>query len=319
MNFFSNESFLEAFGQVYFPEQTTSSQVFELAGRLWKLPTHNGQPISGAPFIDFFEPLDEPSSKSHTGTRSVRYLLRANQGIVPCTQWFEQQLEQQFDPSPTLLWHSFDHWDAFTQYAKRKESRIFSDARRRQRKLEKEVGTIQYHWNNPQLDVLETCFRWKSEQLRRQELPDPFANKSHQQFLQELVTRQLLLVSSLTAGDRVLAVHIGMVDQGRFYSWVTTYDSTYSQYAPGRLLLHFLLEESFQQQHTEFDFLWGGEDYKWHYATHVRLITDLGTRPLPRQLNHLIKNALRSFPQVADSVKQLRNKVLRSTVGSVQL
>jgi hypothetical protein len=101
-----------------------------------------------------------------------------------------------------------------------------------------------------------------------------------------------------------------MVENGRLYFWVTTYDSARTQYAPGRLLLHFLLQESFVQQHAEFDFLLGGEDYKWNYATHVRLVADLGTRPLPEQVKYWLKRALQPFPGLTRSLKQLRSKVL---------
>jgi hypothetical protein len=86
--------------------------------------------------------------------------------------------------------------------------------------------------------------------------------------------------------------------------------SDYSQYAPGRLLFHVLLEERFKQQHTEFDRLWGGEGYKWNYATHVRLIAELGVRPFPQQLKHLLKSTLRPFPGVTKSLGQFRNQIL---------
>lgn len=95
-----------------------------------------------------------------------------------------------------------------------------------------------------------------------------------------------------------------MLDKGRLYWWVPAYDSAYSQYSPGRLLLHFLLRESFNQHHTEFDFLWGDEDYKWYYATHVRLIADLGARPFPKQLKNLLRTVLRPFPGVKNSLKR---------------
>lgn len=315
MNIFSTNSFLQTFGQVYLPGRSLTIEVFELAGQFWRLPTQNGKPIAGAPFIDFFEPLGSAVSPVHLDTPSARYLLRASQGIVSCSEWLEQQPNQSFDPSPTIWWHQFDHWDAFTQYARRKESRLFSDSRRRQRKLENEVGTLQYHLHDPRPEVLETCFRWKSKQLQRQDLPNPFANSIHLQFFEKLVEHQIVSVSSLSAGERLVAVDLGMVDQGRFYLWVTSYDPAYSQYAPGRLLLHFLLEESFKQQHTEFDFLWGGEDYKWNYATHVRLIGDLGTRPFPRQVKRLVKNTLRPFPNLTRSVKRIRNTLLSWTAG----
>lgn len=312
MNIFSEDQFLDIFGQSYFPGQILSTELFELNGQVWKLPICNGKPITSAQFIDFFEPRDASFPTPSSRMQPVRYLLRASHGIVSCSEWMEQNLIQSFNASPTILWHQFESWEAFTHYAKRNESKLFSGAQRRQRKLEKEVGAVQLTFNDPQADVLNTCFRWKSEQLHRQGEPNPFANPTHLQFLRALVASGILLVSTLRAGQQLIAIDLSMMHQGRFYSWISTYNAAYAQYSPGRLLLHRMLQESFQQGHTEFDLLLGGEDYKWHYATHVRLISELGVRPLPRKLNHLVKTALRPFPAIDNSVKQLRNKVLRS-------
>lgn len=71
-------------------------------------------------------------------------------------------------------------------------------------------------------------------------------------------------------------LHLGLIFQGRFYSWVAAYDSDYHCYGPGRQLLHYLLKESFERGHREFDFLRGNEAYKWKYATHTRLIAEMG-------------------------------------------
>jgi CelD/BcsL family acetyltransferase involved in cellulose biosynthesis len=314
MNIFSDDRFLDTFGQVYFPRQTVTAEIFELDGQLWKLPARNGKPITGAQFIDFFEPILDAPSAASVRARPVRYLLRTSQAIVPCSEWFEQNLAQQVDASPTIFWHQFESWEAFTRHAKRNESKLFSGTQRRQRNLEKEVGVVQFVLDDPHPDVLETCFRWKSEQLQRQGVPDPFTNPTHLNFLRALVARGILLVSSLRAGSYLLAIDLSMVHQGRFYSWISAYNAAYHQYSPGRLLFHQMLQESFQQQHTEFDLLWGGEDYKWHYATHVRLVADLGVRPLPRKLNHLVKTALGPFPQVSRSVKQIGSKMLRLTL-----
>lgn len=312
MNIFSEDRFLDVFGKTYFPDQLLKPELFELDGKVWRLPTCNGKPIAGATFIDFFEPFDEQAMVSQAVPKQVRYLSWASHGLVSCSEWFEQNLNQRFEPSPTIVWSNFESWDAFINYARRKESRLFSDARRRQRKLEKELGNIQIILDDRRSTALETCFRWKSEQSRRTGAIDQFADPSNLNFLRELAAKQVLLVSSLSAGEHLLAVDLGMLNQGRFYSWVTAYDSAYSQYAPGRLLLHSLLEDSFKQQHTEFDFLWGGEDYKWNYATHVRLIADLGSRPLSQELKRFAKKVLQPFPGVTTSLRQLRNKV-RST------
>lgn len=313
MNIFSEDDFLTTFGDVYFPGQPFTTALFELDGKFWKLPTQKGEPLSGADFVDFFEPIADQavmgSSGMNSGIDLVRYLSQASYQMVSCAEWPEFSSEKHIQPSPTILWGDFDTWEAFIKHARQKESRVFSDARRRQRKLEQEVGVIQINLNDLNCDALETCFRWKSEQLQRNELDNPFANPKNLQFLRELAARKIITVSSLSAGNTLLAVHIFMLKHDRFYSWITTYDPAYSRYAPGRLLLHRLLEESFRQKHQEFDFLLGGEDYKWNYATHVRLIVELGVPPLPermqRSLISLGGKALTPFPKLRLFVKQM--------------
>ncbi|MEB3293992.1 MAG: GNAT family N-acetyltransferase [Synechococcales bacterium] len=312
MNIFSEDTFLDTLGSVYYPDRPLTSDLFEQAGRVWKLPVYQGQPLAGADLIDFFEPWAAQTaiapSDFFRSSRSVRYLAQASYQQVSCAQWFEQNLEQKFQPSPTVLWSQFPTWDDFIHHARQRESRLFSDARRRQRKLEEEVGKIQILADDRRPESLEACFRWKSEQLERTHQDNPFNNPKNLDFLRQLVARQIISVCSLSAGDHLIAVHVVMLNQARFYSWITTYDSAYSRYAPGRLLLHFLLEESFKQKHTEFDFLLGGEDYKWNYATHVRLISELGVPPLPQQIERTLISlggkALSPFPKLKHFVKQ---------------
>jgi hypothetical protein len=80
----------------------------------------------------------------------------------------------------------------------------------------------------------------------------------------------------------------------------------------GQPLLHSLLEASWQQGDREFDFLHGGEAYKWHYATHVRLVTDCGKRPLKQQIKHQLRSTLAPFPQVTQMAKRYRHKLKNS-------
>lgn len=311
MNIFSETCFLEAFSRAYFPDRNLTPHLFELENRLWRLPAINDSKfISGLQFIDFFEPLDKQSLTSEFASSQICYLPRVSHGIISSAEWLEQKLDRYFEASPTIFWSNFQSWDDFINYVGQNRSRLFLDSRRRHRKLEKNLGSPQFIVDDRKAGVLETCLRWKSEQLLRKGLPDRFADPRHLHLFRELAARQILLVSSLEVKDCLLAVHISMLHKGRLYWWVTAYDPAYSQYSPGRLLLHFLLEESFKQGHTEFDFLRGNEDYKWYYATHVRLIKDIGQRPFSKQLEYSMKSILYNFPNIKTALKKIYHKVL---------
>jgi hypothetical protein len=308
MNIFSEDHFLNAWGKVYFPGQPIVPELFELDGKIWRLPSLEGKPIVDSTFLDFFEPFTEKNIDFHFSCRKVRYLPRASWKMVSRSEWIEHHLEQSVEAAPTTLWNNFESWDAFVGHVKKRRSKLFPDSDRQRKKLQKELGPLHFIFEDHRPESLTACFRWKSEHWRRQGLPDRFADSDHTQLFQELAHRKIVRVSSLAAQDRLLAVHIGMLDQGRFYYWVPAYAAAYSQYSPGRLLLHFLLEESYKRRHTEFDFLWGDEEYKWYYATHVRLIEEIGRRPLKRRLGHLLKSVLRPFPRATAALRQLRTK-----------
>jgi len=293
MNIFSSKNFCDSFRIAYFSKQEVKPTLFVLGDRLWKLPAIDSvKPITESTFIDFYEPY-EPELVSHqNGLRKVGYLPRACYGVITAGQWFDQKLEQTYEPSPTVLWSNFSTWDEFVAYAKNRRSTLFVDSQRCRRKLEKEVGSLNFVFDDRRPEVFDACISWKSAQWRAQELPDLFADERHVQLFRELAVRELLLVSSLSAGEHLIAVHIGMLAQGRLYSWVPAYDPAYARYSPGRLLLLLLLEESFKRRHTEFDFFIGGETYKWDYATHVRLIAEIGTPPLPVRSYRLLKSLL---------------------------
>ncbi|MDJ0734031.1 MAG: GNAT family N-acetyltransferase [Nostocaceae cyanobacterium] len=318
MNFYSDDSFCQAFGAAYFPNQQIQPALFELEGRLWKIPTIDyKKPIVTGPFIDFYESDEQSSKEAVSVVKKVDYIPRVSHKLVTTNEWFENNLETIYEPAPTIIWNNFDSWDEFVKHVKQKRSNLFSDTRRRQRKMEKEVGPLTFVFDDRRADVLAACMGWKSEQYRMSGYIDAFAYEEHVRFFQELVNRDLLLVSSLSAGDKLIAVHLGVLLEGRLYWWIPAYDSNYKVYSPGRLLLELLLNESFQLNHKEFDFMIGDEPYKWYYATHTRLIKEMGTPPISLRLQRstkaimkpILSSAIRPFPGLKKSLKDIQKKV----------
>ena len=162
---------------------------------------------------------------------------------------------------------------------KSRRSNLFADARRRRRRLEERVGPLEFSFEDNRPQVLEACLGWKSDQYVASGFPDAFRTGAHADFFRRLAGAGLLRVASLSAGGRLLATHLGALEAGRFYYWIPAYDPELTFFSPGRLLLDFMLKES-QARGGEFDFLIGDEDYKWHYATHVRVVEPAGRPPL---------------------------------------
>jgi CelD/BcsL family acetyltransferase involved in cellulose biosynthesis len=104
-------------------------------------------------------------------------------------------------------------------------------------------------------------------------------DQRHVEFLRALRDRGIARVSSFRAGGRVMAAVVGLRYEGRYSYWITAYDDAFGTYSPGRLLLERLIAASLAGGDVEFDLLVGSEAFKWHYATHARLVGPLGRQP----------------------------------------
>ncbi len=321
MNFFSHHLFSQMLQTAYFPGQIIKPMVFELNGKYWQVPTlQTGEPVSDfllpSQFIDFYEPVARDAAALMQGEAglsptipSLSYLPRACHGLATVEAWQQQELQNRYEPAPMVQWGAIASWEEFAAQRKR----IFVNTRRCRRKLEREVGQPSFSFQDERGDVLATAMAWKSKQYRATGEADAFANAQHVKLFETLAAQKRLQVSTMRLGDQLLAVHIGFVSQGRFSSWVAAYDSDYHCYAPGRQLLHYLLQESFELGHQEFDFLRGNEAYKWKYATHTRLIAELGHPDFSirakRQLKEALKVSLLDFFNAVPQAKTLAKTV----------
>ena len=82
----------------------------------------------------------------------------------------------------------------------------------------------------------------------------------------------------------------------------TTPSTTASR--PGRLLLVALLQSSFERGDAEFDLLLGDEEYKWHFATDVRLVDSVGSPSVSQRMQRLSKRAAHRFPGPASKPRR---------------
>jgi CelD/BcsL family acetyltransferase involved in cellulose biosynthesis len=306
MNFFSHETYLSTLAEVYFPAQDWTVETVEAGGHFFRCLVIGGtQVISTWQFLDFFSPVDRPPAG---GVRQVPYLPRVVRAVTPSEEI--SVMSPQRRPSPYVDWTLFPQWDDFEALVKERIGNLFPDSRRKRRKLERDLGEISFQFDDHRPEVFESCIRWKSAQYVATSGVDQLANPLHVQMFKKLHERGAIVCSSFSAGDTLLAVHLGGMVQNRHYWWLPTYDPEYARYSPGRLMLEAILEESYRQGHAEFDFLVGDEPYKWHYATHNREIGEIGAPPLGlhlrRSTRQMVQRTLTRYPrlrQVATTVR----------------
>lgn len=316
MNFYSDDRFSKALQAAYFSEECIVEQgLFKAGQKLWKIPLVNGsKPVFDYPrpsaFIDFYEPCQNELSEPSISFREIDYIPKACHGIVDQKQWFDQNLEALYQAAPTILWENFSSWEDFVKYARQSRSNLFSDSRRRRRKLERELGILEFVFNDTRPELIDICLAWKSEQYRTTGELDGFAHAENIDLFKALAKQELLFVSSLNSADRPVAIHLGILLEGRWFYWIPAYDKKYANHAPGRLLLLDMLEASFREQHVEFDFMEGGEPYKWNYATHTRLIGHAGSLPAEIRAKRMLRSALKpAFNWAFEASPVIKSKV----------
>jgi hypothetical protein len=212
--------------------------------------------------------------------------------LVTTDQWQQREPDESRMPAPQVQWDKFADWEDYCAHVKKKSPFPFNVSKRKLRKLERDIGPVSFNFHDPDPAALGQCIAWKSAQYARTGLWDLFASERNVELFAELNRRGLLTTTTLRAGNSLLGVHVGVVHQRRFYSWLPAYDPKAGKYSPGTLLFDYLLEASFKAEHAIFDFLIGDESYKWDYATHAHLIQQYGTPSFTKRLYQPLRNAL---------------------------
>ena len=309
MNIFTTDAFLETAGALFFPQHERTIEVCGLEGRRLRLLVLDGKTVVGKmPFYDFPQPMADAKGPVD---REISYLPRTVLRTTPIEQHTPEPPGQQ--PSPYVDWKKHGTWAAFEAEWKTRAVSKSNDSPRQRRRLEKDLGPLHFQLDDPRPEVFDRGLEWKSSQYKATGLTDMFADPRHVALFRRLRERGVLLVSSLSAGDTLLAVHLGSSNDGRLGWWIPTYDPQWSKFSPGRLLLEDVLQASHTRGDLEFDFLIGNEAYKFQYSTHNRVIGAVGTPPL-RELfmtkaRAQVKELLEKNPKAMDLARRVQKRL----------
>lgn len=312
MNFFSSDSFLQVVGDVFYPDARRDIAHVQVGEHVYQLLLADGQPVLRCPFLDFFEPLHERNVQAH-----AQFLPRTSHGVVTAQAFIDQQLAQTYEPSPFIDWHSVGTWTDFLALVHQRSPHPYKANERKKRKITRDLGEIRIEERHTDTALVEQAMRWKSLQYKSTGLWDLFAPERTRRMFLTMAQRGLLHVTAIYAGSRLLAVHAGPVYHGRFYYWVPAHDPSAVGYSPGTLLLEHLIQRAFEQC-WEFDFLLGGEPYKWHFATHTRLIASEGQQALQQRLfksvRALAMQGIRQQPHLYAFLQTVKKRLLEREI-----
>lgn len=138
-------------------------------------------------------------------------------------------------PSPVM-----DLRAGFEQYVaslKAASPGLAKDVRRKQRKLERDVGEVGFVFDSGDHGALRTLMSWKSAQYQRTGRVDRFARPWISALLDDLLDIRTDSFSSvlclLSAGGELVAGHLLLRMDDVLAGWFPSYDTRFSRYSPG--------------------------------------------------------------------------------------
>jgi CelD/BcsL family acetyltransferase involved in cellulose biosynthesis len=139
----------------------------------------------------------------------------------------------------------------------------------KQRSLQRRLGSISLVWRSSDEEHLRQLITWKSGKYsgtRQLFSEEPNAL----QIVQDLATSDSEdcagVVSVLCAGERAVAIHLGLLGPMGLYSWMPSYDSELNRFSPGLLMWMPLIGEAAARNIPRIDLGYGQHSYKFDLA-----------------------------------------------------
>ncbi len=280
-NFFSNPRFLEASADTLLHGSGAVPRTIRVQGWSFDALVLPDGSVAGNPMSDFLE-RRSPQSPPLGEVLEVGSLPRVELDRVEVTR--PPTAVEGRVPAPFIDWTGFSSWESFVAQASKRDWRAFKITKRKRRLLTRSFGPVNIELDVLDHDLVEQALIHKARQLRQTGGLDRFVGRRTRQLVHRLVQERQLALSVLSAGGRPLAFALAHWSPDRVSSWITSYDPDAANCSTGTQLYEAMMHESWSRDHDEFDFLIGGEAYKYHYATHERLIGPLGQPSLPARV-----------------------------------
>lgn len=138
------------------------------------------------------------------------------------------------------------HWEALRLIDKK----LVSDTERRERKLVAEHGPLTFAFQAVQpREALGQLIALKQDQYRRTgHLQAPLFDAGNTRLLHALLDQRDPLctgvLSTLHAGDQLVAVHFGLQSGAMLHFWFPVYEDRYAAYSPGRILYRHVIRDA---------------------------------------------------------------------------
>lgn len=205
--------------------------------------------------------------------------------------------------------------DFETLVQSKKRKKIKADIHRQIRRLS-ELGKLTFEIIDDAAtctDLMKFLIEQKRERFKSTSVPDSLDKEYLREFYYDIFHDDPLKYkchfSILKLDNEVLAYHWGITDNNVFYYLMPTFNSNYSNYSPGKILIYKLLSWSIENNFKIFDFTIGSEEYKNDWADNYMIIYEYTYVRTP--LGYLASVFFQTFAKIRhnktlwDSVRRL--------------
>ncbi len=225
------------------------------------------------------------------------------------------------DQSPYI-----DLSEGFEAYIDGRENgkRLLKTHRKKVRNLERAVGPLRFDPHVPDLEVVETCLRWKADQYRRSNVPNVLKSKWVVDLLKTIAQMESndfsALVAVLYAGDRIAAIDVGMRSRDVWHPWFCAFDRELQAHSPGIVHLIEMMRAAPELGIRRIDLGTGGEEYKNRFESGVIHVSS-GAIDVPaavaagRRVWWHLSDAIRRSPLIA--LARVPRRMLRRASNQV--
>ncbi|MFI6481531.1 GNAT family N-acetyltransferase [Nonomuraea sp. NPDC050663] len=222
----------------------------------------------GWPAADFQGPIgtgfppEEFVKTAGLGGLAFDHLIEGHPGFEPYIE--NRRVSPYIDVSGGL--------DGYLSRASRSGKDNIGQARRRAKKAERELGEVRFAADAADPGLLDEVIRLKRAQYAATGARDYFADTRHVDLMHRLLkvhdTDFAGVLSTVHAGDHLLAAHFGMLSGGVLHWWFPVYEPSLSGYSPGWILLRELMGAGLER----IDLGRGEDEYKRRAMTGQTLV-----------------------------------------------
>lgn len=164
-------------------------------------------------------------------------------------------------------------FDAYAQERRAAGRNVVTQTMSHARRLERQLGPLRFVMHDPDPRSLHRLIGWKRRQYQRDRWGgalDVFSHRWTVDLLERVHAAQGTdfagVLSTLWAGDRMVAAHMGMRSSTVLHYWFPAYDEIHAKLAPGRILLLEMIRGAAAADLRAIELGAGDDGYKDRFA-----------------------------------------------------